>query len=254
MKRGIEKHKFLFLICLILTIYLLFLFIWNIEKYFPSSSNELIDISMDGQINQSIYSEYPIDYVHRVGYYHRGIWIFILSKQKNLLFVRRSSHTVTCPKSWSITGEHTKYLETYRDTAYRGLLEELNIDKNYIINLIMLQDHPEFYRIVYPNFRYDNQWTMSSLAIVEDENLVQTGLEDSEIKWVPIDLAKSWISECHEARCRSCDVSSFTISDGPDGRVNETNFTEIIQNQIDLIQQYLHLNNQPSSSFGLFET
>ena len=69
----------------------------------------------------------PIGEVHSRGLLHRGIWLAVLNHAGQLLLLRRSSRTVTCPSAWSLVGEHCQPGEPATDTAQRALREELGL-------------------------------------------------------------------------------------------------------------------------------
>jgi isopentenyldiphosphate isomerase len=199
---------------------------------------ELIDRSHDGFLNVSTQSQISIDLAHRHKIPHRGVWIFVLNSDHQVLFVKRSPETITCPNTWTSIGEHTHFLESYESAALRGLREELLISKAELMNFTSLGDrNPSLYEINYPSRRTDLQWTRSFLAIVSSATQIRPNLETSRMEWISLKDASDWLNKCPGGICRTCVVSSFTVrsSDGVKG----TSFLEILQEQIHLISEYV---------------
>jgi len=78
--------------------------------------------------NDQIVGEKPIGIVHKLGIYHRAVWVYIINQMEEMLFIKRSSALFTCPGVWTVPGEHVAFIETYQETAQRCMQEELGID------------------------------------------------------------------------------------------------------------------------------
>eukprot|EP01122_Echinamoeba_exundans_P005673 TRINITY_DN15826_c0_g1_i1.p1 TRINITY_DN15826_c0_g1~~TRINITY_DN15826_c0_g1_i1.p1 ORF type:complete len:218 (-),score=13.94 TRINITY_DN15826_c0_g1_i1:56-631(-) len=66
--------------------------------------------------------------VHRKGYYHRSVNVFVFHKNGTLLMQRRSAAKDICPHLWDLSAaEHVQPQEPYATAAARGLKEELDI-------------------------------------------------------------------------------------------------------------------------------
>jgi hypothetical protein len=131
-----------------------------------ADGSELIDLSEDGSANNSTEFIMSIDKAHSLGLRHRGVWLHIVNESNEILLLKRRAQAVTCPATWNAPGEHTKHLESYASTAYRGLSEELGLNRTQIYALIPLTRAPTLLEIQYmpPLRKHDAQWTQSYLV------------------------------------------------------------------------------------------
>lgn len=210
---------------------------------------ELVDLSHDGHIQ--FLKEVSIDLAHSQNLLHRGTWNIILNpSMEKIAFFRRSKSHKTCGNSWNLIGEHTKIGESYEDACMRGLREELHIFDNDIKSIESISP-PVRLHLHYPKVnRSDSQWTETFLVILKIENLHPDPAECSEHSWIPLSLAKEWISYCSpspspsgdnrtadpsDPSCRTCldavDIHSFSPL-----RTNFTTFADLIISRIELVE------------------
>lgn len=110
-----------------------------------------------------------IDDVHKKGLVHKGAWLFILDRSMQLLLAWRGPHMATCPNSWSCPGEHSLVRESFQDTGYRGLSEEVP----FLGKLKLLPIGEPF--LLTHSFndtgkRIDHQWTQNFLAFLPEDS------------------------------------------------------------------------------------
>lgn len=216
--------------------------IFILLPYFPSvRSLELIDLSFDGRINESRSSVISIDVAHSRGLSHRGIWLFIVDENNELLLLKRNTGSVTCPGTWSAPGEHTRYLEPYMDTAYRGLQEELGLNKLQVISVTPLSESPWWLHIRYDNMgrKTDAQWTASFLVRVLRRNIEGFNAESTMSMWVPVKDFDQWSSDNPHMFCK---VTSFQYKQQSSADALETNFRSMLNMNIELVKSLLHTN------------
>ncbi|WP_062542508.1 NUDIX hydrolase [Rufibacter tibetensis] len=80
------------------------------------------------QLNQPLFQNLSRREVHKIGYWHRTVQIYVLHPEKGYLCHRRSSSKDLFPSLWDISiGGHLGPEETYLDCAVRELSEELGI-------------------------------------------------------------------------------------------------------------------------------
>ncbi len=66
--------------------------------------------------------------VHRVGYWHRTVNVFLRNSAGELCLQQRAKSKDICPNLWDLSAaEHLQPGESYRAGAVRGLAEELGI-------------------------------------------------------------------------------------------------------------------------------
>ena len=66
---------------------------------------------------------------HAQGLWHRGVHVFLLTRDGELLIQLRSKVRAQYPSVWDgSVSEHVKAGESYREAARRGLLEELGVE------------------------------------------------------------------------------------------------------------------------------
>lgn len=190
----------------VLGLYLLFTYLWRDQFQF-----ELIDLSEDGQVNHNASSVVSIDWAHTMGKRHRGVWLHIVNERNELLLMKRSDKAITCPSSWNAPGEHTMYLEPYIDTAYRGLSEEMGLERNQILSITPLTKAPMLLEILYgpPLQKHDAQWTQSFLVHVLKASIGKDNAEASAMEWIPIAHIEDRLKM---GDLHFCQVSKFTYT------------------------------------------
>jgi isopentenyldiphosphate isomerase len=87
--------------------------------------DELLDVV---DANDIVISQAMRSVVHREGFYHRGIHVFLATPEGKLLVQQRSDTRETFPMALDCSvSEHVKAGETYLAAARRGLTEELGL-------------------------------------------------------------------------------------------------------------------------------
>lgn len=200
---------------------------------------EYIDASHDGHINTSTSSIITINAAHSNSIPHRGVWIYIVDENDELLLLKRSTETVTCPNTWGFPGEHTKHNESYLDTAYRGVLEELGLTRHHIISTKPLFKEPLYLDITYfgPRYKHDLQWSMSFLMRVKKEHIYKYNHESALMQWKPVSKVKFWMDEVPS---RVCVARDFKYSSTEFNVTNaEWSFKEAFEFHLQLIKPLL---------------
>lgn len=88
-------------------------------------TDELLDIVNDDDevIDQAMRSS-----VHQCGLQHRGVHVFLFTREGKLLVHQRSAQRAQYPSVWDCSvSEHVKAGESYREAAVRGMFEELGV-------------------------------------------------------------------------------------------------------------------------------
>lgn len=182
--------------------------VWNPGNY----SNELVDLSYYGNYNST--KSTSVDKAHRQQLPHRGVWVFIVDENNQILVIERSLRTVTCPGAWSTVGEHSHPLESYESTVYRALKEELRIERSEVSRVYVLEEQPILYRIVYSSVprRVDVQWTQSFLVRIKQASVSASRInyEGTRLRWLNTTRAERWLAKCPQANCRLCEVVAFS--------------------------------------------
>jgi isopentenyl-diphosphate Delta-isomerase len=97
-------------------------------------SEELLDIVDD---NDRVIGQELRTVVHQYGLQHRGIHIFLVTREGKLLVQQRGRQRDTSPLALDCSvSEHVKAGEAYRKAALRGLAEEMGIQAVHIHALI----------------------------------------------------------------------------------------------------------------------
>ena len=88
--------------------------------------DELLDIVNDEDIvtGQELRST-----VHRLGLQHRGVHVFLFTRDGKMLVQKRSADRAASPSMLDCSvSEHVKAGESYHDAAMRGMMEEMGVD------------------------------------------------------------------------------------------------------------------------------
>ena len=94
----------------------------------PSVENVASDDEQDGWVLRPVGRAVPIGEAHNKGLLHRGTWTLVRDEPDGrVLLLRRSAHTMTCPSTWGLVGEHSWANESWPATASRAMLEELGV-------------------------------------------------------------------------------------------------------------------------------
>jgi isopentenyldiphosphate isomerase len=134
--------------------------------------DELLDIVNDDDIvlNQEMRSV-----VHQRGLQHRGVHVFLFTRDGKLLVQTRSKDRVASPSALDCSvSEHVKAGEDYLDAAIRGMREELGVEGIDVQPLIT-------FRMVYgPN---DNEISRLYQGIVNPQSIRFDPLEIERIEY-----------------------------------------------------------------------
>jgi len=154
--------------------------------------DELLDIVNDQDmiIDQQMRSS-----VHQLGLQHRGVHVFLFTKDGRLLVQKRSTDRVAAPSLLDCSvSEHVKSGESYLDAAIRGVREELGLGEIEIKPLVKFK----------MNYGLnDNEISVLYKGIVEPENvkfdpveIEQVGYyEISELQKMPPEKFCGWFIE-----------------------------------------------------------
>lgn len=83
----------------------------------------------------------PRDQVHRQGFWHRSVNVFLFDGAGRLYLQRRAPGKDVGPGLWDLSvGEHLQPGESYERAAHRGLKEELSVED------VVLQAYPGEFR------------------------------------------------------------------------------------------------------------
>jgi isopentenyldiphosphate isomerase len=191
-----QKQVFIVCFIVVLTIFAFYSYSVYIREL------EMIDISSDGHLGKNPTEITGIDRAHRQAIRHRGVWVFIVNENKHLLFAKRSDHSITCPSTWSVIGEHCHFGESYYHCAQRCIEEELDI--HHSDSLLPMEDGPVLVHLNYGD-RIDKQWTQVFLAFVKEKFVAKDDISEIQsILWRNFSGAEEWLKECPEGQCRSC--------------------------------------------------
>lgn len=180
--------------------------LWIFYLYCRSLGDvEFIDMSEHGELSLDPHDRIGIDTAHLRSKRHRGCWVFVVNENEQLLFVKRSGESLTCPSTWSVIGEHTKFGESYDSCAKRALKEEISVLEYQ--NMVSLEDDPVLVHLDYGH-RIDKQWTKVYVATVAKNTLRMSDIrENTEFTWVNFAEADYWLHQCPNGDCRYCNPS-----------------------------------------------
>ena len=92
----------------------------------------------------------PIDLAHRNAALHKGVWLFIVSADDELLIAQRNAAMATCPGTLTVIGEHHNGRESDAACARRALREELPGLYSLSSSLYPLRPQPRWFLYDYP--------------------------------------------------------------------------------------------------------
>jgi isopentenyldiphosphate isomerase len=123
--------------------------------------NELLDVVNDDDI---VIAQEMRSVVHRSGFLHRGVHVFLITPSGKLLVQQRGKDCETFPLALDCSiSEHVKSGESYHQAALRGLAEEMGITGVHIHALVK-------FKMVYgPN---DNE-----ICILYEGRMDQAGIQ-----------------------------------------------------------------------------
>jgi isopentenyldiphosphate isomerase len=89
-------------------------------------TDELLDIVNNDDI---VTGQELRSIVHRLGLQHRGVHVFLFTKEGKMLVQKRSADRVAFPSALDCSvSEHVKAGESYLDAAMRGMKEEMGVN------------------------------------------------------------------------------------------------------------------------------
>jgi isopentenyldiphosphate isomerase len=88
--------------------------------------DELLDIVNDEDV---VIDRQMRSVVHQLGLQHRGVHVFLFTREGKLLVQKRSKDRVAAPSALDCSvSEHVKADEDYLDAAIRGMKEEMGVE------------------------------------------------------------------------------------------------------------------------------
>eukprot|EP01041_Mallomonas_annulata_P003124 gene3124-6144_t len=217
MAQHLDSRRKIRFVLVVISIFLLIV-LWNNnhkQKSFSTEKQthlEKLGMSPDGMIHEPE-KELSVEEIHMYGIHHRGVWIFVLNKNNDVLFLKRSPTTKTCPDTWTAPGEHCKPNEPYYNSVVRGLKEELNITPQDTESIIQVSEYPELIHLEYiNNSRIEYQWTHLFLVTINTTSLSLEADENTASKWISIQETNHWLQNCHnEVNCFFCEVKTVWV-------------------------------------------
>jgi isopentenyldiphosphate isomerase len=89
-------------------------------------SDELLDIVNDQDV---VTGQQMRSTVHQLGLQHRGVHVFLFTRDKKMLVQKRSADRVASPSALDCSvSEHVKAGEDYLSAAMRGMREEMGLE------------------------------------------------------------------------------------------------------------------------------
>jgi len=102
-------------------------------------AEELLDIADE---DNHVIRQEKRQVVHRSGWWHRGVHVFLFTPERRLLVQRRSHAQDTYPGALDCSvSEHLKVGESYQGGAIRGLREELGVKRVHLTRLLQFKMH-----------------------------------------------------------------------------------------------------------------
>lgn len=96
--------------------------------------DELLDIVNDEDI---VIDQQMRSTVHQLGLQHRGVHVFLFTRDGKMLVQKRSADRAASPSMLDCSiSEHVKAGESYLDAAMRGMREEMGVDEIEIKPLV----------------------------------------------------------------------------------------------------------------------
>jgi len=97
-------------------------------------TDELLDIVNDKDI---VTDQQMRSTVHQLGLQHRGVHVFLFTRDGKMLVQKRSADRAASPSALDCSvSEHVKAGESYLDAAMRGMKEEMGVDGIEIKELV----------------------------------------------------------------------------------------------------------------------
>eukprot|EP01064_Diplonema_japonicum_P000322 TRINITY_DN10219_c0_g2_i1.p1 TRINITY_DN10219_c0_g2~~TRINITY_DN10219_c0_g2_i1.p1 ORF type:complete len:247 (+),score=44.30 TRINITY_DN10219_c0_g2_i1:87-743(+) len=171
---------------------------FRVEDGHNKEGGDLIEeIEMRDKMDHTPLRLISIREAHTKGKVHRGVWVFVTDSRKRMFFIKRAAHMKTCPSAWVTIGEHCQPSETWKQTALRGLREELGWTNPQ--EGVTQVGPPFLFNNTYTNGKVDKQWTVIFHTTVQADNIPAYTLSKEEISdsvWMdPEEFMRERLSE-----------------------------------------------------------
>ena len=153
-------------------------------------TEELLDIVDDDDI---VVGQRTRSAVHQLGLQHRGVHVFLFTRDGKLLIQKRSADRSAYPSAWDCSvSEHVKAGEGYLDAALRGMKEEMGVEGIAIEPLIL-------FKMNYgPN---DNEISAIYRGVVDPAMVKFDSVEVETIQYFDMNELKNMMGEGREIFC-----------------------------------------------------
>ncbi len=144
--------------------------------------DELLDIVNDEDI---VTGQEMRSTVHQLGLQHRGVHVFLFTRDGKMLVQKRSADRAASPSLLDCSiSEHVKAGESYFAAALRGMKEELGVEEIEITKLVC-------FRMNYG--LNDNEISTLYKGMVDPNKIKFDPLEIAEINYISIDKLQEMI-------------------------------------------------------------
>jgi isopentenyl-diphosphate delta-isomerase type 1 len=131
--------------------------------------------------------------VHQLGLQHRGVHVFLFTRDGKILVQKRSADRATSPSALDCSvSEHVKAGESYLDAAIRGMKEEMGVDGIEIKELVK-------FRMNYG--ANDNEISVLYEGIVDPATVKFDPIEIEEINYYSVDELQEMIESGNVKFC-----------------------------------------------------
>ncbi|KAK3282134.1 hypothetical protein CYMTET_10108 [Cymbomonas tetramitiformis] len=149
----------------------------------------------------------------------------------------------TCPGTWSPVGEHSHPLERYRDTAARGLKEEIYVESP---ELQPIWKDAIFIHIRYGDGRVDYQWTKFFFCRLMTNNVTSFSRESSSVTFVPLNGMRTFITtRTHGGICDS--MVKFEVRFTGDTAFRKMTYGDLLVNAFDRVDSIMEQDNEQNN-------
>ncbi len=153
-------------------------------------TDELLDIITDEDI---VTDQQMRSTVHQLGLQHRGVHVFLFTRDGKMLVQKRSADRAASPSALDCSvSEHVKAGESYLDAAMRGMKEEMGVDGVEIKELVK-------FRMNYGV--NDNEISVLYEGIVDPATVKFDPIEIEEINYYSVDELQEMIESGNVKFC-----------------------------------------------------
>ena len=153
-------------------------------------TDELLDIVNDKDI---VTDQQMRSTVHQLGLQHRGVHVFLFTRDGKMLVQKRSADRAASPSALDCSvSEHVKAGESYLDAAMRGMKEEMGVDGIEIKELVK-------FRMNYGT--NDNEISTVYEGIVDPAAVKFDPIEIEEINYYSVDELQEMIESGNVKFC-----------------------------------------------------